>query len=27
VFVIPADGSGQPEIFLPNATSPAVVYP
>jgi WD40-like Beta Propeller Repeat len=25
VFVIPADGSGQPEIFLPNATSPVVV--
>jgi hypothetical protein len=25
VFVIPADGSGQPEIFMPNATSPAVV--
>jgi hypothetical protein len=25
VFVIPADGSGKPEIFLPNATSPVVV--
>jgi hypothetical protein len=25
VFVIPTDGSGQPEIFLPNATSPVVV--
>ena len=25
VFVVPADGSGRPEIFLPNATSPVVV--
>jgi hypothetical protein len=25
VFVIPADGSGRPEVFLPNATSPVVV--
>ena len=25
VFVIPADGSGEPEIFLENATSPVVV--
>jgi Tol biopolymer transport system component len=25
VFVIPADGSGQPEVFMPNATSPVVV--
>jgi hypothetical protein len=25
VFVVPADGSGKPEIFLPNATSPVVV--
>ena len=25
VFVIPADGSGKPEVFLPNATSPVVV--
>jgi hypothetical protein len=25
VFVIPADGSGQPEVFLPNAASPVVV--
>ena len=25
VFVVPADGSGQPEVFMPNATSPAVV--
>ena len=25
VFVIPADGSGKPEIFIPNATSPVVV--
>jgi hypothetical protein len=25
VFVVPADGSGQPEVFLPNATSPVVV--
>lgn len=25
VFVIPADGSGKPEIFMPNATSPVVV--
>ena len=25
VFVIPADGSGKPEIFLENATSPVVV--
>jgi Tol biopolymer transport system component len=25
VFVVPADGSGTPEIFLPNATSPVVV--
>jgi Tol biopolymer transport system component len=27
VFVIPADGSGQPEVFLENATSPVVVRP
>jgi WD40 repeat protein len=25
VFVVPADGSGKPEIFIPNATSPVVV--
>jgi Tol biopolymer transport system component len=25
VFVVPADGSGKPETFLPNATSPVVV--
>jgi hypothetical protein len=25
VFVVPADGSGQPEVFLENATSPVVV--
>jgi Tol biopolymer transport system component len=25
VFVVPADGSGTPEVFLPNATSPVVV--
>jgi hypothetical protein len=25
VFVLPADGSGQPEVFMPNATSPTVV--
>jgi Tol biopolymer transport system component len=25
VFVIPADGSGKPELFIPNATSPVVV--
>jgi hypothetical protein len=25
VFVVAADGSGTPEIFLQNATSPAVV--
>ena len=25
VFVLPADGSGKPEIFMPNAASPAVV--
>ncbi|HEU4746058.1 MAG TPA: hypothetical protein VFS61_12520 [Anaerolineales bacterium] len=25
VFVIPADGSGKPEVFLPNAASPVVV--
>jgi hypothetical protein len=25
VFVIPADGSGKPEVFMPNATSPVVV--
>jgi hypothetical protein len=25
VFVVPADGSGKPEVFLPNATSPVVV--
>ena len=25
VFVVPADGSGQPEIFIENATSPVVV--
>jgi hypothetical protein len=25
VFVVPADGSGQPEVFLPKAESPAVV--
>jgi hypothetical protein len=25
VFVVPADGSGQPEVFLFNATSPVVV--
>jgi hypothetical protein len=25
VFVVPADGSGQPEVFLPEAESPAVV--
>ncbi|HEX5941790.1 MAG TPA: hypothetical protein VFY66_05900 [Anaerolineales bacterium] len=26
VFVIPADGSGKPEVFLENATSPVVVH-
>lgn len=26
VFVVPADGSGTPEVFLPNATSPVVVH-
>ena len=25
VFVVPADGSGEPEVFLPNATSPVIV--
>jgi dipeptidyl aminopeptidase/acylaminoacyl peptidase len=25
VFVVPADGSGKPEVFVPNATSPVVV--
>jgi Tol biopolymer transport system component len=25
VFVVPADGSGKPEIFMPNAISPVVV--
>jgi Tol biopolymer transport system component len=25
VFVVPADGSGTPEVFIPNATSPVVV--
>jgi Tol biopolymer transport system component len=25
VFVVPADGSGEPEIFMPNAISPVVV--
>ena len=25
VFVIPADGSGKPEVFMPNAASPAVI--
>jgi Tol biopolymer transport system component len=25
VFVVPADGSGKPKIFMPNATSPVVV--
>lgn len=25
VFVVPADGSGKPEVFIPNATSPVVV--
>jgi Tol biopolymer transport system component len=25
VFVVPADGSGTPEIFMPNAISPVVV--
>ena len=25
VFVIPADGSGAPKVFLPNATSPVVI--
>jgi hypothetical protein len=25
VFVVPADGNGQPSVFLPNTTSPAVV--
>jgi hypothetical protein len=25
VFVLPADGSGQPEVFIPNAISPVVV--
>lgn len=25
VFVVPADGSGKPEVFLQNATSPAVI--
>ena len=25
VFVVPADGSGRPEVFLPNSTSPAVI--
>jgi Tol biopolymer transport system component len=25
VFVVPADGSGEPKIFLQNATSPAVI--
>ena len=25
VFVVPADGSGKPKIFLQNATSPIVI--
>jgi hypothetical protein len=25
VFVVPADGTGKPEVFLPNATSPVLV--
>jgi hypothetical protein len=25
VFVVPADGSGQPDVFLPKAESPVVV--
>jgi hypothetical protein len=25
VMVVPADGSGKPEVFVPNAISPAVV--
>ncbi len=25
IFVLPADGSGEPEIFIPNATSPVIV--
>jgi len=25
VFVVPADGNGKPEIYIPNATSPAVI--
>lgn len=25
VFVVPADDSGQPEVFIPNATSPIMV--
>jgi hypothetical protein len=25
VFVVPVDGRGEPQIFVPNATSPAVV--
>jgi hypothetical protein len=25
VFVVPADGSGQPEVFIPNATSPVII--
>jgi len=25
IFVVPADGSGKPEVFLPNAASPVVV--
>lgn len=27
VFVIPADGTGQPGVFLENATSPVIVRP
>ena len=26
VFVLPADGSGKPEVFVPNAISPVVVH-
>jgi hypothetical protein len=25
IFVLPADGSGQPEVFLTDASSPAVI--
>ena len=25
VFVLPADGTGKPEVFIPNAISPVVV--